>query len=83
MERQENPFILKAKFAYWAGTIRRWLAEGLPEAKQVSGDILDSEPIRDSKAVSPQNAGRVDANVIEYFDMDSYLEKFPFDISPL
>jgi len=83
MERQENPSILKAEFAYWAGTIRRWLAEGLPEVKPVSGNILDSEPIRGSKAVSPQNAGRVDVNVMEYFDLDSYLEKFPFDISPL
>jgi uroporphyrinogen decarboxylase len=82
MDNQDNTPVLKAEFAYWAGTIRRWLIEGLQEIKPVPVNILDSEPIRGSKTISQEYSDKTDANVMPYFDLDSYLEKFPFDISP-
>jgi uroporphyrinogen decarboxylase len=83
MDNQDNTPILKAEFAYWAGTIRRWLTEGLPEISPVPVNILDSEPVRGSKSISTDNSGKTDENVMSYFGLDSYLEKFPFDISPM
>ena len=83
MDGQDKAPILKAEFAYWAGTIRKWLSQGLIQVSPVPEAILDSEPLRGSKAISPQYAKKVDINVMTYLGLDSYLEKFPFDISPL
>ncbi len=83
MERQDNSPILKAEFAYWAGTIRRWFSEGLPRVRPVPDEILDSEPIRGAKPIAAGYEDRSDINVMSCLGLDSYLEKFPFDISPL
>ena len=82
MDGQDIVHIPKTEFAYWAGTIRRWLSEGMPEIEPVPADILDSEPMRGAKPISPAYGKKADRNVMEYFGLDSFVEKFPFDMSP-
>ncbi|MDD3521271.1 MAG: uroporphyrinogen decarboxylase family protein [Actinomycetota bacterium] len=74
---------MKTEFAYWAGTIKQWLKEGLPQKALIAEDITDSESLRGSKPLSDQYVKKVDLNVMDYFKLDSYLEKFPFDLSPM
>lgn len=83
MNFEENTPVLKAEFAYWAGTVRRWLGEGLPGLEDVPEDILDSESLRGARPLSENYSKRADKNVMKYFELDSFLEKFPFDISPM
>jgi len=83
MENQENTSIPKAEFAYWAGTTRSWFSQGLTCIQDVPSDILDSEPIRGASPISPTYAKNTDMNVMSYFNLDSLLEKFPFDLSPI
>lgn len=80
---EENKPILKAEFAYWAGTVRRWLKEGLPKISDIPVDMLDSQSLRAAKPISSAYKEGSDKNVMEYFNLDSFLEKFPFDISPM
>ncbi|MCL5071776.1 MAG: hypothetical protein M1308_12925 [Actinobacteria bacterium] len=74
---------LKAEFAYWAQTIRNWFREGLPVVEEIPENILDGEVLRGSKPLALGINTLVDKNVIKYFHLDSYIEKFPFDISPM
>ena len=74
---------MKTEFAYWAGTIKQWFKEGLPQKALIAEDITDSESLRGSKPLSDQYVKKVDLNVMDYFKLDSYLEKFPFDLSPM
>ncbi|MBM3705447.1 MAG: hypothetical protein FJW66_02870 [Actinobacteria bacterium] len=73
----------KTEFAYWAGTLRKWLEQGLPLLKGIDESVQDSEPIRGSKPLDGKNSGMSDENVLAYFELDSFFEKFPFDISPM
>lgn len=81
---------LKAEFGYWAGTIRRWRAEGLPLAADILEGALDGDLVRGStpfgtEASTTGKAGtreQADTGVMRCFGLDSYLAKFPFDLSP-
>lgn len=74
---------MKTEFAYWAGTVRKWIDSGLTMKYSLDDNIPDSESLRGSKAISKEYRNQVDLNVIEYFNLDSYLEKFPIDLSPM
>jgi Uroporphyrinogen decarboxylase (URO-D) len=81
---------LKTEFGYWAGTIRRWVKEGLPEQGEVPTSALDGDLVRgsvpfgfESSIVSKAGTTEVvDVNVRPFFGLDSYLAKFPIDFSP-
>jgi uroporphyrinogen decarboxylase len=81
---------MKTEFGYWAGTIRRWLGEGLPKKGEVPRSALDGDLVRgsvpfgfESSIVSKAGTTElVDVNVRPFFDLDSYLAKFPIDFSP-
>jgi uroporphyrinogen decarboxylase len=74
---------IKTEFGYWAGTIRNWFKSGLPKIEGIPEDALDADLVRGSTAIISDSSELVDKNVMAYFNMDSYLAKFPFDISPL
>ncbi len=83
MNFEEIASIPKVEFAYWAGTIRKWFDQGLPKIEDIAQGMLDSESVRGSRPVSDAYKDGVDKNVAAYFSLDSYLEKFPLDYSPM
>ncbi|MBN1299462.1 MAG: hypothetical protein JW997_07235 [Actinobacteria bacterium] len=83
MDDDNRKVNLKAEFAYWAGTIKNWFLQGLTKKHELNENITDSDSLRGSKPLSENYLKSVDLNVMDYFKLDSYLEKFPFDISPM
>jgi uroporphyrinogen decarboxylase len=74
---------MKAEFGYWAGGIRKWFNEGLPKVMDIPENVLDGDLVRGSSPISSDSGELVDKNVMTSLELDSYLAKFPFDISPL
>ena len=82
--------IPRTEFAYWAGCFRRWPGEGLAMDMYIPDSVLDGDIVRGSVSFGtgdPQLeqsfAGElVDRWVRPLLGMDSYLAKFPFDLSP-
>ena len=72
----------KVEFGYWAGTIRRWFDEGLPQQAAIPADIPDGVAIMANRNIylGMEKAG--DVNVQPVFGLDQYLTKFPVDYSP-
>ncbi len=83
MAFEPSAVVPKTEFAYWAGAIRNWFEEGLPVVQEIDQDIQDSEPIRGSISIDKSAEKLSDKNVSVFFSLDSYLEKFPFDFSPM
>lgn len=73
---------MKTEFGYWAGTVKNWFKSGLPQIEDIRPGILDAELIRGSAPIYPGSDELVDKNIMAHFNLDSYLAKFPFDISP-
>lgn len=82
MNFDDNSPNMKAEFGYWAGTIRTWFDQGLPRLQDIPDSVLDGELVRGTLPLHPEDDGLIDRNVLPYFKLDSYLAKFPFDISP-
>ncbi len=82
MNFDDNSPNMKAEFGYWAGTIKTWFDQGLPRLYDIEENVLDGELIRGTAPLYPGNYEQIDRNVLPYFNLDSYLVKFPFDISP-
>jgi len=82
MSFDDNSPNMKAEFGYWAGTIKTWFDQGLPRLHNIPDNILDGELVRGSVSIYPGDDELIDRNVLPYFKLDSYLAKFPFDISP-
>lgn len=73
----------KVEFGYWAGTIRRWLNEGLEQCEPVPEEIPDGEAIMANCTISSRGLEKAgDVNVQPVFALDQYLTKFPVDYSP-
>jgi uroporphyrinogen decarboxylase len=72
----------KVEMGYWAGTIRRWLHEGLETVEPVSGEIDDGVAIMGNKNISAEMEKAGDVNVQPVFGLDQFLTKFPVDYSP-
>ncbi len=83
MDFEDNAPIPKTEFAYWAGTIRNWFDQGLPEIQGISDEMSESESIRASSPLMPKFDAEVDKNVMPFFNLDSFLEKFPIEYSPM
>ena len=82
MNFDDNVPNLKAEFGYWAGTLRAWFDQGLPKSQEIPENILGGELIRGASPLYPESNEVVDHNIIPHLKLDSYLAKFPFDISP-
>jgi hypothetical protein len=80
----DNSQNMKVEFGYWAGTIRNWLDDGLPLIGKIPSEIHNEEIIRGSSvSLSEEDEKITDKNVLPFFNLDSYLVKFPFDVSPM
>jgi uroporphyrinogen decarboxylase len=73
---------MKTEFGYWAGAVRRWFEEGLPVEEDIPHSVLDGDLVRGSEPLFPGSGELVDHNVMEVLGLDSYLGKFPIDLSP-
>ncbi len=72
----------KVEFGYWAGTIRRWFDEGLPQQAAIPADIPDGVAIMANRNIYQGMEKAGDVNVQPVFGLDQYLTKFPVDYSP-
>ncbi len=75
--------IPKVEFGYWAATIKNWSRQGLPLSEDIPKGLLEGDLIRGSSPLGDTDGELVDKNVRPFFNLDSYLAKFPFDISPM
>jgi len=83
MAFESNSVTMKTEFGFWAGTLKKWLNEGLPKTADTPYiNALDGKIVRASEDI-PESGELTDKNVINYFNLDSYLVKFPFDLSPM
>jgi len=82
MSFNENKVTMKTEFGFWAKTLKNWLGEGLKKTSKTPYiNALDGKIVRASDDI--EGSGELaDKNIINYFDLDSYLVKFPFDLSP-
>lgn len=90
LERSSPFSIPKTEFAYWAGCFRRWPKEGLAIGAVIPDTALDGDIVRGSVRFGTGDRvleklfihELVDDWVRPLLGMDSYLAKFPFDLSP-
>lgn len=82
MSFNENKTTMKTEFGFWAGTLKNWLGSGLKKTSETPYmNALDAKIVRASDDIT--GSGELaDKNIINYFNLDSYLVKFPFDLSP-
>jgi len=82
MSFEDNKVTMKTEFGFWAGTLKTWLKEGLLKTSDTTYiNALDAKIVRASDDIA--GSGELtDKNIMNYFNLDSYLVKFPFDISP-
>ncbi len=67
------------EFGYWAGTIKRWYQEGLPEIKGIPEEL--GEAVGISAESAGVRLGRYSADDIhDFFKMDPYLVRVPLNI---
>ncbi|MCL5070153.1 MAG: hypothetical protein M1308_04550 [Actinobacteria bacterium] len=78
-----NAEIPKVEFGYWAGTIRRWFNQGLPQISPVPNNYSDGIAIMANKNIYGEMEKAGDVNVGPVFGLDQYLTKFPIDYSPM
>jgi uroporphyrinogen decarboxylase len=74
---------LKVEYGYWAGTIRNWFQKGLPKRMDIPETILDGDLVYSASPLTPGQIGSCDANVGNYFGLESNASKFPTDYSPM
>ncbi len=83
MREHNSVEIPKVEMGYWAGTIRRWGDEGMPIICPLPADIFDGDAVVGSKNIYETMEKKNDVNVQPFFDLDSYITKFPTDMSPM
>jgi len=84
---------LKWEMGYWSGAVRRWYAEGLPEAKGVPDWLPDGRAMHaENITMDPEGeegawltAERRDEDVHNYFGLDEPIWRLPLNnyVSPL
>ena len=73
----------KVEYGYWVGTIRRFIAEGMPVIAELPDNISENGSIMGYEKTNPLGSEVADKNVRSYFNLDSHISKFPIDASPL
>ncbi len=74
---------MKTEFGFWASTIKKWFEEGLEKNEEsIPEGTLDAKIVRASSNIEGSDE-ITDSNTLKYFNLDSYLAKFPFDLSPM
>ena len=77
---------LKWEMGYWAGTVRRWYQEGLPQKKGVPADLSDGRSLigeampQDPATMQPLDHPRRELDVHDYFELDDPIWRLPLNI---
>ncbi|MHB1376050.1 MAG: uroporphyrinogen decarboxylase family protein [Candidatus Humimicrobiaceae bacterium] len=74
---------LKTEYGYWSGTVKNFIKEGMPVKKELPLNISDNSSIMGYPKIDNKSREITDENVKDYFNLDPYIAKFPFDISPM
>jgi len=83
LDFEKNIENLKYEYGYWAGLLRKWNKQGHTNAEDPSKDLNDSDLVRISLPIDPEKEKNIDSFFLDYFNLDPYPFKFPFDLSPL
>ena len=83
MSFEPNAPNLKAEFGYWAAAVRRWFGEGLPKREEIPPGVPDGDLVRGESPIWKGAGDLTDRNVMPHLGLDSYLAKFPIDLSPM
>lgn len=73
---------LKAEYGYWSGTVKNFIKEGMPVKKELPLNISDNSSIMGYPKIDNKSREITDENVKDFFNLDPYIAKFPFDVSP-
>jgi len=73
---------LKAEYGYWSGTIKNFIREGMPVKKELPLNISGNSSIMGYPKIDSSSKEIADENVKDFFNLDPYIAKFPFDVSP-
>ena len=74
---------LKTEYGYWCGTIKNFIKEGMPVVKELPQNISNNSSIMGYPKIDDNSKEIVDENVKSFFNLDPYIAKFPFDVSPM
>ena len=70
--------ILKMEYGYWAGTIRRWYAEGLHAETPIPESMGRGDSVR-GEIMGFKPGGFVDRDIHDLFGMDDWLRRIPLN----
>lgn len=73
---------LKTEYGYWSGTVKNFIKEGMPVKKELPLNISDNSSIMGYPKIDNKSREITDENVKDFFNLDPYIAKFPFDVSP-
>ncbi len=82
MDFDLNTKNLKCEYGYWTTTILRFINEGMPVKKKLPDNVSLNANVNGYPKVDPESKEINDENVNHFFNLDPYLAKMPFDISP-
>ncbi|MHB1335668.1 MAG: uroporphyrinogen decarboxylase family protein [Candidatus Humimicrobiaceae bacterium] len=74
---------LKTEYGYWSGTVKNFIKEGMPVKKELPLNISDNSSIMGYPKIDNKSREITDENVKDFFNLDPYIAKFPFDVSPM
>ena len=76
------------KFGYWAGAIKRWYEEGIPEKDGILEDLYHTEVLNGPWLYRPTvmflhpkgKSSPITTDANEFFKLDQYTERIPINI---
>ena len=74
---------LKVEYGYWCGTIKNFIKEGMPVVKELPANISANSSLMGYPKIDDNSKDIIEENVKNYFNLDPYIAKFPFDVSPM
>ena len=83
MNFEKGTSVPKVEYGYWVGTIKRFIAEGMPVIRDLPKSISENSSIMGYEKADPDGNELSDVNVTSHFHLDSYISKFPIDVSPM
>jgi uroporphyrinogen decarboxylase len=73
---------LKTEYGYWSRTVKNFINEGMPVKKELPTGLSNNGSIMGYPKIDYKSKEVVDENIKDYFSLDPYIAKFPFDVSP-
>ena len=73
---------LKCEYGYWTTTVLRFIKEGMPVSSPLPPNLSLNGNINGYPKAVPESSEIPDENVRQVFNLDPYIAKMSFDISP-